>query len=793
MIQAKTYYCGRAGGVRKLVDLAGAWIDVSLPPSIPDSFQSELFDVEVDPNNGDKVFVVGEAHPLDCNTNWFGIGVSSDGGVTWQVPGGNYQLFLDAALCYHKWIEISIVDSTTSYVCGIINSTLNKGTVVKSTDGGLTFNSCAPLPAAVDGMDVTSIHFTSTLVGVVGMSGSGTSSYVCKTIDGGNTWTVMNGGLALSTSNPFPGTALPLGAITGIHITNDESYIIGIGQDFIVESVPVIAPAPLNTAGMAADTWQKNFYPPGGTFGNPIGAHLSYLPPSYGNDNWIFVSGLAELGINSNDPRNTWTNPPAPGYQPAGTGFSRIAAHFYNLDFFGKVNGFYSKDSAIYQNSDGFNPAFETFSEVSPYGINAVWTWYLEQNSPQPTCYLATNCDGSTIVTSTDLSALVTSGAYFNISGYSGCFIASVSQTCTGSIPIVVAGPVYLNCAECNPPPPICYQLVDCAGIRPTIITDSILGNYVGQTITLAVYPGTCWQVTISNTCTGSVPLNTTVTANYPDCISCSTICYTLLDCSSSFPPILTNTNLAAYLGKTITLSNYPGICWIVQQAPNCTGSTALTSTITSTFVDCPSCLQRCYKLTDCTGTAPAIITNADLSEHVDKVIKIQGCDTVCYFVTTVNDCTGSVSIVVNTSYDTCEICSPPKPRPEITLKTRQIQPNYGGGNCSIELIEKVNCGFASQVYNKMIQEKYGIKTCIDDQLIKYTIKKELLDLNLIYDPNACIVVPAPVVCPEVPVVPPTPIPCSSATSVVVTLSDPLPISCGTPAVIDVEIVYQVP
>lgn len=788
MSQAKTYYCGRAGGVRKLINLAGAWIDVSLPTNgIPDSFQSELFDVEVDPNNGDKVFVVGEAHPEDCPTNWYGIGVTSNGGALWQVPTGNYQNFLDAATCYHKWIEVCIVDSSVIYVCGILNASTNKGTVVKSIDGGLTFNSCAPLPSAVDGMDVTSIHFTSALVGVIGLN-----NFICKTIDGGSTWTVMNGGLALSGVVPFPGTALPIGPITGIHITNDEGYIIGIGDDFIIESVVVNAPTPQNTAGMGVDSWQKNYYPPSGNFGNPIGKHLSYLPPSFGNDNFIFISGLAELGIHSYDPRNVWVNPPFPGYQPAGTGFSRIAAHFYNLNAFSQVNGFYSRDSNIYQNLNGFNPGLETFSEASPYGINAVWTWYLEDPSPEPICYVATNCDGSSIITTTDLSALVVSGLYFTISGFSGCFIASVSQTCTGALPIALAGPVFQNCAECNPPPPICYELVDCAGILPTIITDSSLNLYIGQIIKLAAYPTTCWQVNLSDTCTGSVPLNTPVTANYPNCISCSTVCYTLLDCSSSFPPILTSTNLSAYLNQTVTLSNYPGICWQVLQAPNCTGSVILTSTITSSFVDCASCLEKCYKLTDCTGSTPAIITNANLAAYVNKVIKVVGCTTVCYFVSASNTCAGAVSVTVASSYDTCELCNPPVPKEDVPLKTRSVQPGYGNDLCSVEFIEKINCRFAAQIYNKMIQKKYGIKTCIEDELDKYLIKKGLLDLNLIYDPNACIVPEAVVECAPIVVIPPTPVPCSFATSVVVTMSDPLPVSCGTPAITDVEIVYQV-
>lgn len=797
MIQARTYYCGRNGGVRKLVDLAGLWIDVSLPANgIPASAASELFDVEVDPNVGDKVFVVGNAQ---CDVaGWFGIGVSSNGGVSWQVPGGNYQGIVGgtgASPCLYKWYEITIVDSNVSYVCGALDSVSGKPIVIKSTDGGLTFNTCAPLPVQVDGMDATCIHFVTPLIGVVSFSGDASGqNYVIRTMDGGATWLVMNNGAPLTTSNPFPGSPLVTGGIYGIYISDDLGYIIGASQTMIVETAAVIFPNPPASAGVGTDSWQNNYYTNFGGFnGLNIGYHVSYikttaLPPF---DAGLAISGYSSLGITTGDRGGVWTNPPAPGYDPSGNGFNRVAAHFFTSaapPISLPQRGFYNKDSVLYYNGNGFNPGLEAVSDNSPYGINAVWTWYQDVIPPTP-CYKLTECSdpANIIVTSTNLGPLI--GQIVTLSGTSGCFLVSDNPDCVGSIPVTVTN-TYSSCLECNPP---CYKLSDCASVLPDIITSSNLTLYLGQIVKMSNTGSTCWTVSLANNCSGSIPLAGTITVAFPDCISCSTICYYLSDCSGSFPVIHTNTDVSAYLGKTVTLNNYPGICWMVTQASDCTGSSPLTSTIVNNYVDCIACLEICYRLVDCTGTKPDIITNADLTAFVGQVIKIVGCDSVCYIVSKSDSCLGSISIEVSTSFGTCELCIGAPKKYMAPLKTRMIQPNYGEGNCSVDIVEKTNCKYANQVYAKYLSTKFGVNACIDKDFDKWLVKKRLLELNLIYDPTACIVPPVLETCPDIPVVPPVPVQCLPATSVVATFSDPLPTSCGTPVVTDVEIVYQSP
>ena len=708
---ARTYSCGNSGKVRKLIDLVGSWADVSLPSNgIPGAANASLLDIKTDPTNGDKVFTVGEGFCSTQAFNWYGIAVSSNGGNAWQVPGGNYQAVVNEN-CYHKWIEVSVVDTNTIYVCGIIDPITRLGTVAKSIDGGLTFNMCSLLPLVLNNQDCTSIHFTSPLIGVVGLD-----NYVVKTVDGGITWVIMNGGLPLSTNNPIPGTALPVGPITGIFISANQGYVIGVGLGFIIETTP--SPFPVFTAGMNVDTWQKNNYPPGG-FGVPIGEHLTYLSPSTWPFDIIGVSGANELGLSSTNGGVNWAFAPAPGYQLLSP-FDRNAAHFYKLNSsLTGVEGFYNKDNKLYSNNLGFNDSVEILSDTAPYKINAVWTWYEEQVE---VCYALVACDGSTIITSTNMSSYLSPTLYFHIVGDPRCFFATYAVDCVGAIPVVVTGPTYSSCVECDP------------------------------------------QVT----------------------------CFSLTDCSGQFAQIITNTDVTQYLNQIVQLDTYPGVCWQVASTNNCDTASPLIGTVTLVFDDCISCLKKCYKLTDCLGTAPDIITDVDLSFYESKVIKILSQPNVCWLVTLSDTCTGSVVIQLSESFETCAICLALPEIPFVPLKTRSVQPGYGVGLCSVEYVEKINCAFANQVYANFINKKYGVDQCIENEFDKYLVKKSILDLNLIYDPDACIVPVVAEVCPEIPLVVPTPIPCMGPSSVTTEIVFE-PVLCPAPTSVSTSIVYQNP
>lgn len=68
----------------------------------------------------------------------------------------------------------------------------------------------------------------------------------------------------------------------------------------------------------------------------------------------------------------------------------------------------------------------------------------------------------------------------------------------------------------------------------------------------------------------------------------------------------------------------------------------------------------------------------------------------------------------------------------------RTIQPGYDNLLCSTAVIERINCGFARQVYARYLDLKYGVNACIEDEYDKYWIKKSMFALDLIYDPDQC-------------------------------------------------------
>lgn len=225
---SKSYYITdksiTIGNVRRLDNLTGAWLD----KSITSSKAIGLYDVETDPTNPSKVFVVGEQNTTD---GYYGIYVSSDGGDNWTIPGGNYTTGLIAT---DIWIEVCVVSPTVIYVCG------TRGKVAKSLDGGLTFNLCTQLPqqpanpsfpTVLSDLPVFSVHFINSTIGVVG-----TRSYVFATNDGGTTWMLLNGGNLATSYLVNPSSNIAGEQCYGIHLSADAMTINVVCKNAIYRS-----------------------------------------------------------------------------------------------------------------------------------------------------------------------------------------------------------------------------------------------------------------------------------------------------------------------------------------------------------------------------------------------------------------------------------------------------------------------------------------------------------------------------------------------------------------------------
>lgn len=261
--------------------------------------------------------------------------------------------------------------------------------------------------------------------------------------------------------------------------------------------------------------------------------------------------------------------------------------------------------------------------------------------------------------------------------------------------------------------------------------------------------------------------------------------CYNLTNCSTG-DILITGTDLGGYIGHIIKIEEFPG-CFIVavNNDPDCEGSVGEVTVVTE-YDSCRDCTQIYYKLTDCNGNAADIITTTDLSLVVGSFVKLVGIDNICWIVTITTEVPFPVGVALGEDFGSCEACLyvPPTPIPDppfyklspVNLKTRSVQPGYDTEHCSPDFVEKVNCNFAQQVYARLMEQKYGVESCLVDDYDKYFVKKQLLDLNLIYDPNLC-----------------KPTKCCAPCGVSVKVQEFNPITNTAPTTIDSDIEYTDP
>ena len=243
-----------------------------------------------------------------------------------------------------------------------------------------------------------------------------------------------------------------------------------------------------------------------------------------------------------------------------------------------------------------------------------------------------------------------------------------------------------------------------------------------------------------------------------PSCTFIDTIPYNpciptfkVIDCAGVQPDFTTNTDLSAYLVGTYKtclaapLDPWPAGCYCVTVQIS---SSQVGSPFTGVFQQksyncCLDCQKVCYLLTDCNRVLTPVVVCNDLADYVGKIIRIEGCGDICWEVSLAENCDNNTSfagtIIV---FEDCQSCLPPvpPPAPPYDLHLRKIKPGYNSPNScyTTNYIEKVNCSFAEQVYNAMLVRRYGITVCCEEDLNTWDIKKQLMDLDILKDPNMC-------------------------------------------------------
>lgn len=783
----RTYSVGDKGRVRRLDNLAGTWIAVNpatnlVIPSIPSIFA----DVETDILEGDKVYVVGNTGLNQTGSNFYGIAISDDAGVTWNQPfhlaGGNYSTLFNPVGSPYKFYEVSVVDADTIYVCG------DAGWVVKSIDGGQSFNKCTQLPPVtlygVIGTpppapairNVNALHFITPLIGVVACGGN-----IFKTLNGGVSWIHLNGGQPIADGSiTYGGTGV------GIFISQDNQTIVCLNY---ITGVP----ANIVRSTNGGVTWTEVFQWVGNAGTNELtGLHLTWTDDL---NLWGFSKYFGR--IRSTDGGATWTYLEIP--HVGSPNKDDFAGHFYS-----NTGGLYSETSNVFQTLDA-GVASKIASETAPYIVNALWTRLAFDPA---ICYLITDCEGNQtpFVTNTDLSE----------------YVGQTIQTCINATPPPQKGNIPVLPVPENTT--LCYKLVDCCDAshitlirKPPLTWPIPLPNYVGQVMTFPyAYPNICWKVVAEEICENNlIPQDTLIGAWWSNTYTVFTNCtlctsaigfpcavpsslYTFTSCCSQQSlQIGTSDDLTSLVGSVVTIggiiipelgtecwtitkwspggptnspiivnsainiiTTYPNTgcndpvclaeclpfwpdgcyCVTISIAPDCTGSAPWLGQIYATYPDCPTCLGICYLLTDCSGVLPPMTVSNDLSAFVGQIIQFTDCGDTCWNVEVAQNCDNVVcTTAVAAVFDDCDTCLPPViPIPVEPLHPRRVKPGYYTAGCDPAYTERINCTFAEAVYDQMVKLRYGITICCDEDIDKWDIKKQELDLRALYDPSLC-------------------------------------------------------
>lgn len=402
-------------------------------------------------------------------------------------------------------------------------------------------------------------------------------------------------------------------------------------------------------------------------------------------------------------------------------------------------------------------------------------------------CYSVTGNPSSITYVNTDLEVVTVVG--------NSKFCSYISPIVTGG----TEGAIYeLGLCVDGQCPTQCYELTNCQTSEVITVSNSeVLTNYYleNKVVTLMGYEG-CWTIDTTNECDCAVDVS--VLQIFNDCPSCLPIvAYKFISCKNSLQIKYSTEDFSGYVGEVVQLDC--GDCWIVEQIdynpPN-----IQTVTIDFRFDSCLACERTYYKLTDCQGIENPVYTYTDLTDQVGKVIKIENCDTCweveetrlietvsvvkliseyvecldclldrpCLCSTITNqynsiktflylDCLGvEHPITLNPGETSDKVCLlnwmlDPEVEsvyieyfgncvnnqcPVEALPKRKVKPGYSVPVCDTEKFEKITCKASEVYYKQVMRLRYGISNCCPEDEEKWLIKKELIDLQALRDPN---------------------------------------------------------
>jgi hypothetical protein len=359
--------------------------------------------------------------------------------------------------------------------------------------------------------------------------------------------------------------------------------------------------------------------------------------------------------------------------------------------------------------------------------------------------YKLTSCNGSynTQYTYDDLSQYVDQTLLTDC----GCFIVELINYAPPSIQTIVIITAFEDCIACERP---YYRLTEC-NTDETIDTYSDLSQYLDQVVNLANCDG-CYIV--ESIIIPDNPSIVTVTDSYIDCITCATTAPCI--CSN-----VRNDNAIAYTyhyidcyGDTQTVTVQPGktspkIClikWLEPEGCDCLIKTVTTgSSVTNTVLNSSGTLINFKNSWELDGllfiyyNGTQWIMN-DSSENPQYYLapSKSNCPSGTWkpfssipqqnpvTVTTVS-CQSFYQYFGECNNGVCPAPVYPK---------RGIRPGYNTPACSAEKYEEISCKSSQILYRQVLELRYGISNCCPEEDEYWLVKKELIDIAALYNPD---------------------------------------------------------
>lgn len=363
-------------------------------------------------------------------------------------------------------------------------------------------------------------------------------------------------------------------------------------------------------------------------------------------------------------------------------------------------------------------------------------------------CFVLTDCAGildPIYATKPSLSPFAILGQVVVLENYPGtCWEVEDTAECDCAIDVVVLQS-YEDCLTCQNAPK--YKLTNCDNKTLIVYTSTDLSAYVGQVIIRLDCPG-CWYVEEIEDIPSDVPI--TVDVAYIDCIECARDYYLLTDCSGYKDPIITYTDLSQYVGDVIKIKYCPETCWSVATTLLATNAGIVIPEIE--YQDCEECLL----------TFPCVCTTVRNDSTTTKEYQYYDCELVVQNFSLIAGETSERFCMrvwseyypetdyIETFGNCSEISAEVWDCPAIIYPRRSVTPGYNTPACTIQKYEKISCRSAEVYYKQVLYGRYGISNCCADDTDKWLIKKELIDLDALRDPNyECTVVNS--CCPNTP------------------------------------------